>query len=357
MRPFIRFPLHPLPFLPHRRCISRAISPSLLVGPTNSCGDRLHLSRAITLIESSRESHRSQARSLLQQALAIAPPERLSSSFRIGISGPPGVGKSSFIERLGMLLVSKGTKVAVLAIDPSSAVSGGSILGDKTRMVELSHHEHAYVRPSPTGGMLGGLAQHTDEVVQLCEAAGYSHVIVETVGVGQSEIDVQQVCDIMVLLLPPAGGDSLQGIKRGIVETADLIAVTKADGDTEPAAQRARSEYAAALQYMRPKHSWWKPKVRTISSANGAGIEQLWEDACAFRERGGSGIKVMRGEQRGYWMWAEAGAMLERSLKTSPRVLRRAQELQAQLASSTITSQTAAAALVQEWKNECNSAV
>ena len=230
-------------------------------------GNRFLLSRAITLVESTRADHRASGRTVLEMTLADARAAR--PSIRIGISGPPGVGKSSFIEAAGLELIRRGRKVAVVAVDPSSVISRGSILGDKTRMNELSAEANAFIRPCATGGQMGGLAQHTDEVVMLCEAAGYDTVLIETVGVGQSEILVNEVSDLFLLLLPPAGGDELQGIKRGIVESADLIAINKADGDLLLPARRAQAEYRAALMALRGnsrKRSWWTPEVLTCSA-------------------------------------------------------------------------------------------
>jgi len=230
-------------------------------------GNRFLLSRAITLVESTRADHRASGRTVLEMTLADASAAR--PSIRIGISGPPGVGKSSFIEAAGLELIRRGRKVAVVAVDPSSVISRGSILGDKTRMNELSAEANAFIRPCATGGQMGGLAQHTDEVVMLCEAAGYDTVLIETVGVGQSEILVNEVSDLFLLLLPPAGGDELQGIKRGIVESADLIAINKADGDLLLPARRAQAEYRAALMALRGnsrKRSWWTPEVLTCSA-------------------------------------------------------------------------------------------
>ncbi|MEM6661773.1 MAG: methylmalonyl Co-A mutase-associated GTPase MeaB [Pseudomonadota bacterium] len=240
-----------------------------------AAGERRALARAITLVESTRPDHREQARYLL---------ERLSNSDsvarRIGLSGTPGVGKSTFIEALGMRLIGQGHKVAVLAVDPSSARSGGSILGDKTRMEELSRQSGAFIRPSPSHGALGGVARRTRETIRLVEAAGFDTVLVETVGVGQSETMVAELTDVFLLLLAPAGGDELQGVKRGIMEIADLILVNKADGPLEAVANATRTEYAAALHLMRPRSGDADgfPMAMTVSAVTGHGLEKAWEE-------------------------------------------------------------------------------
>ncbi|MEM7059558.1 MAG: methylmalonyl Co-A mutase-associated GTPase MeaB [Pseudomonadota bacterium] len=236
-------------------------------------GQRRALARAITLVESTRDDHRSQARGLLER---LASPNSVAR--RIGLSGTPGVGKSTFIETMGLKLVEAGHKVAVLAVDPSSTRSGGSILGDKTRMEQLSRHPGAFIRPSPSGGTLGGVARRTRETIRLVEAAGYDTVLVETVGVGQSETMVAEMTDIFVLLLAPAGGDELQGVKRGIMEIADLIVVNKADGALKPVAEATRADYAGALNLMRRRDSDPKgyPKAVCASALEGGGLDDVW---------------------------------------------------------------------------------
>ncbi len=218
-------------------------------------GDRRALARAITLVESTRADHRSDAAALLDEVLP-----RTGGSIRIGISGAPGVGKSTFIEAFGSQLVEDGHKVAVLAVDPSSSRSGGSILGDKTRMEKLARLDNAYIRPSPSGGAVGGVARRTREAVLVCEAAGFDTVVVETVGVGQSETEVENMVDTFVLLVVPGGGDELQGIKRGVMELADLVVVTKADGALLPLAQHAAADYRNALHLLRNKDDAWSPR-------------------------------------------------------------------------------------------------
>ena len=237
-----------------------------------AAGERRALARGITLVESSREDHRAQA----AQVLAAMPKDR--QALRIGLSGTPGVGKSTFIESFGMMLTGQGLRVAVLAVDPSSARSGGSILGDKTRMDRLARDPNAFIRPSPSQTHLGGVARRTREAVALCEGAGFDVVLIETVGVGQSETVVAQMSDLFMLLLAPAGGDELQGVKRGIMEMADIILVNKADGDLKPVAMRTRADYSGALRLMRkrPQDPEGYPKALTVSALEEDGFEDAW---------------------------------------------------------------------------------
>ena len=275
-------------------------------------GDRRDLARAITLVESTRADHREQAAQLLDALLPDT-----GGSVRVGISGPPGVGKSTFIEALGLRLVEQDHHVAVLAVDPSSSRTGGSILGDKTRMDELARHSNAYIRPSPSGGALGGVTRRTRETILVCEAAGYDVVLVETVGVGQSEIDVDTMVDTFVLLVAAGGGDELQGIKRGVMEAADIVAVTKADGELLPAAQRAAADYRHALQLLRPKHESWTPEVLLTSAATNGGIDDLW--AAIERHRAAlaatSALHARRAAQSRAWLWSEVREQLLRRLQ------------------------------------------
>ena len=244
-------------------------------------GERRALSRAITLVESTRPDHRIAARTLLKRL-----PEPDSVARRIGLSGTPGVGKSTFIEAMGMRLAERGEKVAVLAVDPSSTRSGGSILGDKTRMEMLARHPNAFIRPSPSQGSLGGVARRTRETIRLVEAAGFGTVLVETVGVGQSETMVAEMTDIFVLLLAPAGGDELQGVKRGIMEIADLIVVNKADGELKPVAETTRTEYTSALHLMRrrARDPEGYPRALTVSARTGDGLDDLWQAVEALHD-------------------------------------------------------------------------
>src|ERR1700738_1629794 len=256
-------------------------------------GDRRALAQAITLIESTRADHRERADALLA---AVLP--RTGKSVRLGITGLPGVGKSTFIERFGLGLIGKGRSLAVLAIDPSSKRGGGSILGDKTRMEELSRHERAFIRPSPAGNTLGGVARRTREAMLLVEAAGFDTVLVETVGVGQSETDVSDMVDMFIVLLLPGGGDDLQGIKRGVIELADLIVVNKADGDMLAAARRAASDYQHALRMLRSPTAGWTPEVATCSALTGEGVVEVWQTIERFRQAvGEKGILHRRGQQ------------------------------------------------------------
>jgi LAO/AO transport system kinase len=240
--------------------------------------DRRSLAKAITLIESTRADHRQQAQHLLAEALPST-----GRAMRIGISGTPGVGKSTFIESFGLHLCGLGLRVAVLAVDPSSSRHGGSILGDKTRMPGLAVHPSAFIRPSPSGGTLGGVARRTRESMMLCEAAGFDVVLVETVGVGQSEIAVAQMTDVFVLLMAPAGGDELQGVKRGIMELADVLVVNKADGALLPIATATLADYSSALRLVRPRSPHWTPRAQLASALTGRGIEEIWSVLCEYR--------------------------------------------------------------------------
>ncbi|MBP8238425.1 MAG: methylmalonyl Co-A mutase-associated GTPase MeaB [Saprospiraceae bacterium] len=241
-------------------------------------GDRVALARAITLLESSLPEHRELAARVLECCMPCRVP-----SFRVGITGSPGVGKSTFIEAFGLYAGTQQSKIAVLAVDPSSRLSRGSILGDKTRMTALSAADFAFIRPSPAGESLGGVARMTRDTILLCEAAGYHLILVETVGVGQSEMAVHSMTDFFLLLLLPGAGDELQGIKRGIVEMADLLVVNKADGERLPLASRARGEYLNALHLFPPKENGWSPQVLTCSATENTGIEEVWNAMQAFK--------------------------------------------------------------------------
>ncbi|MEL0112383.1 MAG: methylmalonyl Co-A mutase-associated GTPase MeaB [Rickettsiales bacterium] len=302
-------------------------------------GDRRALARAITLAESTRADHREQAESLLATLLP-----HCGSSIRIGISGSPGVGKSSFIEAFGLHLVGQGHRVAVLAVDPSSRVSGGSILGDKTRMEELSRHPAAFIRPSPAGRSLGGVARRTRECVLICEAAGFDVVIVETVGVGQSETAVAEMTDLFLLLLAPAAGDELQGIKKGIVELADMIAVNKADGNLVEAANHAAADYRNALHMIRPASPNWRVPVLTCSALTGDGIVEIWQTIADYREtRSNSGeFDSRRADQARAWMWSEIEENLIAALRGHPDVVGRVAGLEADVAAGKTAPSAAA---------------
>ena len=273
-------------------------------------GDRRALARAITLVESTRADHRRDATAVLDQVLAQA-----GTAVRIGISGPPGVGKSTFIEAFGTSLTAEGHQVAVLAVDPSSARSGGSILGDKTRMERLARDPRAFIRPSPAGTELGGVARRTREALLLCEAAGFDVVIVETVGVGQSELAVADLVDVFVLLASPSGGDELQGIKRGIMELADLVVVTKADGELANAANHAAADLRRAIHLLRPKYAGLAAETLLVSSTTGTGVTEVWHAIERIhQELQTSGqLTDLRARQAKAWLWDEIRAgLLER---------------------------------------------
>ena len=302
-------------------------------------GDRRALARAITLVESTREDHRAQAEELLGLVLPAA-----GNSVRIGISGAPGVGKSTFIEAFGPAVIGAGHRVAVLAVDPSSKRGGGSILGDKTRMGELARHGDAFIRPSPAGRTLGGVARRTREAILVVEAGGFDVVIVETVGVGQSETAVADMVDIFLLLLAPGGGDDLQGIKKGIVELADLLVVNKADGDLKPAALRAVADYRHALRMLRPAAADAVPTVLAVSALEGEGIDKVWQmverDIAALSASGER--ERRRAAQARAALWSEIGEGLLDLFKADARVAKRLAELEAKVASGGLTPTAAA---------------
>lgn len=310
-------------------------------------GDRRALARAITLVESGREDHRSQAVELLE---ALKREER--EALRIGLSGTPGVGKSSFIEAFGLMLVAHGLRVAVLAVDPSSARSGGSILGDKTRMERLSRAPEAFIRPSPARTQLGGVARRTREAVALCEAAGFDVVLIETVGVGQSETAVAEMSDLFVLLLAPAGGDELQGVKRGIMEMADLILVNKADGDLKAAAVRTCADYAGALRLLRrrPEDPEDFPKALTVSALTGEGLDAAWAEMQAladWRRRHGH-FAARRAAQDEAWFAAEVREGLLARLTRDPATRARMAEMTARVRAGEMTPEGAAADILAD---------
>lgn len=280
-------------------------------------GDRRELARAITLIESTLPEHRAQAEALISELM-----QHTGKSIRLGISGVPGVGKSTFIESFGLHLINQGHKVCVLAVDPSSPRTGGSILGDKTRMELLSRNQDAFIRPSPSSGTLGGVARRTREAILLCEAAGFDVVLVETVGVGQSEVAVADLVDMFLLLIVPGGGDELQGIKKGIVELADLIVVNKADGDLLPAAERAKRDYGAALHLLRSTSESWQPQIHLCSSLSGDGIDAIWDIVKDFKKimKNNDAFAEKRAVQAKSWMWNEVHDTLTDELHATPSV-------------------------------------
>ncbi len=280
-------------------------------------GDRTLLARAITLVESNAPAHFEQARAVVQALL----PHR-GQAVRVGITGTPGAGKSTFIETLGTRLTARGHRVAVTAVDPSSTVTGGSVLGDKTRMERLGTDPRAFVRPSPSGGTLGGVTRKTREAILLFEAAGYDVVIVETVGVGQSETVVRSMVDFFLLLLAPGGGDELQGIKKGVVELADAVLVNKADGDRRQEADLARAEYERALHYLRPATEGWQTRAFTCSALTGEGVDEIWRVVEAFlaRAREAGVLERRRCEQELAWVHALVRDQLEESFRRHPAV-------------------------------------
>jgi LAO/AO transport system kinase len=280
-------------------------------------GDRRALAQAITLVESTRDDHRRQAEALLDAILPAT-----GAAARVGISGPPGVGKSTFIEALGLEVVRRGHRLAVLAVDPSSRRSGGSILGDKTRMTELAKQPGVFIRPSPGGTQLGGVARHTREAGLLCEAAGFDAVFIETIGVGQSEVAVAEMVDLFLLLVAPGGGDELQGIKRGIMELADLVVVNKADGDLAAAAGRTAADYRNAVHLLRPKWRAWTTEVLTCSAIEQRGIAEVWDAVARFEQAMAVSheLAALRAQQASSWLWAELRDGLLDELRTDPAV-------------------------------------
>ena len=280
-------------------------------------GDRTMLARAITLVESQRDAHRQQAQELLTTLLA-----ETGGAQRIGVTGVPGVGKSTFLDSFGMFLVEQGHKVAVLTVDPSSSLTGGSILGDKARMNRLALSDQAFIRPSPSGTTLGGVARRTRESMLLCEAAGFDVVLVETVGVGQSETVVADMVDFFLVLMLPGAGDELQGIKKGILELADVIAVNKADGDNLGRANSAQADYASALHYLHAKSELWRPQAISISGLEGHGLKELWQIVQAHRKAmvDGDELERTRRDQKRNWMWSQIEERLLSSFQQHPRV-------------------------------------
>ncbi|KAM3624370.1 uncharacterized protein V6R79_022567 [Siganus canaliculatus] len=307
----------------HMRSVSTALRHNIgeLSGPEQRLLNKLYegligeqrasLAESITLVETQHPRKKELAQVLLQRVLGYRREQESRNggkpvAFRVGLSGPPGAGKSSFIEVVGKMLTARGHKVAVLAVDPSSCTTGGSLLGDKTRMTELSRDMSAFIRPSPASGTLGGVTRTTNEAIVLCEGAGYDIVLVETVGVGQSEFAVADMVDMFVLLIPPAGGDELQGIKRGIIERADLVVVTKSDGDLVVPARRIQAEYTSALKLLRRQSKSWNPKVVRASSHSSEGIPEVWAKMESYRDAmlASGELQGKRKAQQKVWMWS-----------------------------------------------------
>ncbi len=310
-------------------------------------GDRAVLGRALTLIESNRPDHRRRANELLTTLLPFS-----GKAHRIGITGVPGVGKSTFIEAFGMRMIEQGHRVAVLAVDPSSSVSKGSILGDKTRMEDLSRSAGAFIRPSPSGGSLGGVAGKTRESIVVCEAAGFDMVLVETVGVGQSEVAVADMVDFFLVLKLSGAGDELQGIKRGILELADLIAINKADGDNRAAAKRARAEFESALHILRPAgENQWAPKVVTSSAITGAGLDEIHDIIVEHRRlmEGNGQLEATRRGQALHWMWSLVDQGVRTAVHEHAEVKRRIERLERDVVDGTISATAAAEEILEAF--------
>ena len=310
-------------------------------------GDRRALAKAITLVESTRADHGDQATALLETLMP-----HTGNSIRLGISGAPGVGKSTFIEALGNYLTEQGHRVAVLAVDPTSAVSGGSILGDKTRMETLSVNPNAFVRPSPAGKTLGGVTRRTRESLLLCEAAGFDVIIIETVGVGQSETAVSDMTDMFLLLLSPGGGDDLQGIKRGIMELADLVLVNKADGDQAHLANQTVSDYGAALHFMQARTPSWTPRIQSCSALHNQGVAEVWQTAQEFRRAltDSGELLTLRAQQARAWMWSETAEALIADLKNHATVKALVPELERAVLAGELPAIVAAQTLIKHYK-------
>ena len=308
--------------------------------------DRASIGRAITLVESNLPEHREMAQELLTELLPLA-----GSSHRIGITGVPGVGKSTFIETLGSTLTGRGRRVAVLAVDPTSSRTGGSILGDKTRMTTLANDPSAFVRPSPTSGELGGVTRMTRETMLICEAAGYDVVFVETVGVGQSETVVADMVDFFLVLMLPGAGDELQGIKKGILELADMIAVNKADGANANAAEAAAREYEIALHLTAPASPLWSPPVLTCAGLTGAGVNELWEKVEEHRSilSEAGELEGRREQQNVRWMWSMLDDRLNDGLRSHPSVRTLLPELESQVRAGTTTPVSAVDQLLEAF--------
>ena len=309
--------------------------------------DRRALARAITTVESTRSEHRDEAAELLTELLP-----HTGNAIRIGISGAPGSGKSTFIETFGLRLVEQGHRIAVLAVDPSSTRTGGSILGDKTRMGELTRLDAAFVRPSPAAGTLGGVARRTREAMLLCEAAGFDVVMVETVGVGQSEVAVAGMVDLFLLVIAPGAGDELQGIKRGIIELADVVVVNKNDGELASAAKATATDYGSALRLVRSKTAGWAPRVVLVSALEGTGIDELWSTVEEFRaalDTSGE-LERRRAEQAREWMWSEVSESLMDALRHHERVSGMVDRLEAAVTAGELAPAAAAKEILDAFQ-------
>ena len=307
-------------------------------------GSRAALARAITLIESRRADHQASARDLVQALLPVT-----GNAIRVGITGSPGVGKSTTVDVLGMYLIEQDHKVAVLAVDPSSARTGGSILGDKTRMARLAASDHAYIRPSPSSGTLGGVAAKTREAMLLCEAAGFDVILVETVGIGQSGTAVSDMTDFFLALMLPGAGDELQGIKKGLVELADMIAINKADGDNLKRAQHAAADYRSALHILTPRSQHWQPPVETYSALTGDGIAKLWQKILDHRTamNASGDFAARRREQQVKWMWSMLEQRMLSRLRADASTRARVKKIESEVADGRLTPAVAAEQIME----------
>ncbi|QDU67583.1 methylmalonyl Co-A mutase-associated GTPase MeaB [Engelhardtia mirabilis] len=326
--------------------MSAEVSEALRLAEGVRAGDRALIGRAVTLVESRAAKHEAGAAELLRALLPSS-----GGAHRVGISGVPGVGKSTFIEALGLHLVERGHRVAVLAVDPSSTITGGSILGDKSRMNALAMHAAAFVRPSPSAATLGGVARRTREAMVVLEAAGYDVVLVETVGVGQSETAVAEMVDTFCVLLLPGAGDELQGIKKGIVEHADLIVVNKADGENRARAEAARAEYDAALHYLRPRRECWRPRTLLASALERTGLEEVWETITEHRAalEGAGVFEANRIHQRKRWMWSHLEEALVDAFRTHPAVRAKLDDLERRVGAAELPASEAARELLRAF--------
>ncbi|XP_004685254.1 PREDICTED: methylmalonic aciduria type A protein, mitochondrial [Condylura cristata] len=319
-------------------------------------GHRACLAEAITLVESTHCRKKELAQALLQRVLAYHRKQELQRgkplAFRVGLSGPPGAGKSTFIEYFGKMLTERGHRLSVLAVDPSSCTSGGSLLGDKTRMTELSRDMNAYIRPSPTSGTLGGVTRTTNEAILLCEAGGYDIILFSISGVGQSEFAVADMVDMFVLLLPPAGGDELQGIKRGIIEMADLVAITKSDGDLVVPARRIQAEYVSALKLLRRRSQVWRSQVIRISSRSGEGIAEMWDKMRDFQGLmlASGELTAKRKQQQKVWMWNLIQENVLEHFRTHPTVREQIQAMEEKVLDGALSPGLAADLLLKAFK-------